>query len=245
VHVQLRLRHVVVLGLARHLRVSRDRDQIFLPARGGVRGQSDRPVQGLPGLASDLAGHREGGGGDGRVQQCKQALLATAGSLPPRLSDASSHSVLQQFVKKTATSITGSTLPPAAPGMHPGRTYACRSAPVPAASPPHLLMKPRVYLCMKLPPAHVEPTLHRAEVPIPVALASRSEHPDRLPAREASSAHGHVSGGKWQGLEARWLYEEGPMWWLRATSRPAPHPGLEDLVLTQHQLDPVDQLRRG
>eukprot|EP01046_Picozoa_sp_COSAG06_P049442 COSAG06_NODE_7613_length_2439_cov_5.166239_2_plen_225_part_00 len=101
---------------------------------------------------------------------------------------------------------------PAAPGMHPGWTYACRSAPVPAASPPHLLMKPRVYLCMKLPPAHVEPTLHRAEVPIPVALASRSEHPDRLPAREASSAHGHVSGGKRQGLEARWLYEEGPMW---------------------------------
>ena len=55
------------------------------------------------------ARHREGGGGDGRVQQYKQALLATAGSLPPRLSDASSHSVLQQFVKKTATSITGST----------------------------------------------------------------------------------------------------------------------------------------
>ena len=54
------------------------------------------------------ARHREGGGGDGRVQQYKQALLATAGSLPPRLSDASSHCVLQQFVKKTATSITGS-----------------------------------------------------------------------------------------------------------------------------------------
>ena len=34
---------------------------------------------------------------------------------------------------------------PAAPGMHPGRTYACRSAPVPAAAPPRLLRKPRVY----------------------------------------------------------------------------------------------------
>ena len=71
------------------------------------------------------------------------------------------------------------------------------------------------------------------------------ERPDRLPAREASSTHGHVSGGKRQGLEAGWMYEEGPMWWLRATSRPAPHPGSEDLVLRQHQLDPVDQLRRG
>ena len=134
---------------------------------------------------------------------------------------------------------------PAAPGMHPGRTYACRSAPVPAAAPPRLLRKPRVYPRLKLPPAHVEPASHRAEVPIPVALASRSERPDRLPAREASSAHGHVSGGKRQGLEAGWLYEESPMWRLRATSRPAPHPGSEDLVLRQHQLDPVDQLRRG
>ena len=85
---------------------------------------------------------------------------------------------------------------PAAPGMHPGRTYACRSARVPAAAPPRLLRKPRVYPRLKLPPAHVEPASHRAEVPIPVALASRSERPDRLPAREASSAHGHVSGGK-------------------------------------------------
>ena len=25
------------------------------------------------------------------------------------------------------------------------------------------------------------------------------------------------------------MYEEGPMWWLRATSCPAPHPGSEDL----------------
>ena len=32
--------------------------------------------------------------GDGRVQQYKRALLATADSLPPCLSDASSHSVL-------------------------------------------------------------------------------------------------------------------------------------------------------
>jgi hypothetical protein len=55
------------------------------------------------------------------------------------------------------------------------------------------------------------------------------ERPDRLPAREASSTHGHVSGGKRQGLEAGWMYEEGPMWWLRATSCPAPHPGSEDL----------------
>ena len=122
----------------------------------------------------------------------------------------------------------------AAPGMHPGRTDACRSAPVPAAAPPHLLGKPHGYMCMKLPPAHVDAASHRAEVPIPVALASRSERSARsLPAREASFAHGHVSGGKWQGLEAGRLYEEGPMWWLRATSRPAPHPGSEDLVLTQ------------
>jgi hypothetical protein len=108
---------------------------------------------------------------------------------------------------------------PAAPGMHPGRTYACRSALVPAAAPPRLLRTPRVYLCLKLSPAHVEPASHMAEVPIPVALASRSERPDRLPAREASSAHGHVSGGKQEGLEDGWLYEEGPMWRLRATSR--------------------------
>ena len=108
---------------------------------------------------------------------------------------------------------------PAAPRMHPGRTYACRSALVPAAAPPRLLRKPRVYLCLKLSPAHVEPASHMAEVPIPVALASRSERPDRLPAREASSAHGHVSGGKQEGLEDGWLYEEGPMWRLRATSR--------------------------
>jgi hypothetical protein len=77
----------------------------------------------------------------------------------------------------------------AAPGMHPGRTDACRSAPVPAAAPPHLLGKPHGYMRMKLPPAHVDAASHRAEVPIPVALASRSERSAHsLPAREASSA---------------------------------------------------------
>ena len=62
-----------------------------------------------------------------------------------------------------------------------------------------------------------------------------------IPAREVSSVHGHVRGGKRQGMEAGWLYAEGHMRRRTAASRPAASPGSEDLVLTQHQLEHVDQ----
>jgi hypothetical protein len=71
--------------------------------------------------------------------------------------------------------------------MHPGRTDACRSAPVPSAAPPHLT-------------SSLGGTGQRFEF-----LRHHEQVRPPGPAREASSAHGHVSGGKRQGQVWRLL----------------------------------------
>jgi len=121
--------------------------------------------------------------------------------------------------QKTTTSITGSTFSGSCSRKLPGQTYTRRSAPVPAAAQPHRLRKPRVHPRIKLPPAHVEPASDRAEVPIPHA----GQNGWICYLRRVARVHGHVRGGKRQGLEAGWLYVEGQMGWLRATSCRAPH----------------------
>jgi hypothetical protein len=63
------------------------------------------------------------------------------------------------------------------------------------------------------------PPVIRAEVPIPHA----GQNGWICYLRRVARVHGHVSGGKRQGLEAGWLYVEGQMGWLRATSCRAPH----------------------
>ena len=55
--------------------------------------------------------------------------------------------------------------------------------------------------------------------------------------REASCAHGHVSGGEWQGPVAGQLRERCQSSRRRATSRPAPRPGGEFVVLARRQLE--------
>jgi hypothetical protein len=78
--------------------------------------------------------------------------------------------------------------------------------------------------------------------------ATREEHKERartpnlgcsgvLYVREASSAHGHVSGGERQGPVAGQLRERCQSSRRRATSRSAPRPGGEVVVLARRQLE--------